>query len=94
MTKPILIGILSLIISSCATKRKGHSEEFIKTQNELTEKITKVSNQSAFNGFGVALTNDKEVLYQNGFGYANVEKGEKYLWKTSISNNSASRFAR
>jgi len=82
MTKPILIGILSLIISSCATKRKGHSEEFIKTQNELTEKITKVSDQSAFNGFGVALTNDKEVLYQNGFGYANVETGEKYTENT------------
>jgi len=82
MTKPILIGILILIISSCATKRKGHSEEFIKTQNELTEKITKVSAQSAFNGFGVALTNDKEVLYQNGFGYANVETGEKYTENT------------
>lgn len=82
MTKPILIGILTLIISSCTTKRKEHSEEFIKTQNELTEKITKVSTQSAFNGFGVALTNDKEVLYQNGFGYANVETGEKYTENT------------
>ena len=82
MTKPILIGILILIISSCVTKRKGHSEEFIKTQNELTEKITKISAQSAFNGFGVALTNDKEVLYQNGFGYANVETGEKYTENT------------
>lgn len=82
MIKTILFGILTLIISSCATKRKEHSEEFIKTQNELTEKLTEISKQTIFNGFGVALTNDNEVLYQNGFGLANVETGEKYTENT------------
>lgn len=82
MTKTILLGILVLLISSCETKKKGHSEEFIKTQNELTEKLTKISTQSPFNGFGVALTNDKEVLYQNGFGLANAKTGEKYTENT------------
>jgi CubicO group peptidase (beta-lactamase class C family) len=82
MIKTILFGILTLIISSCSTKRNVHSVEFIKTQNELTEKLTKISTQSAFNGFGIALTNDKEVLYQNGFGFANVETGEKYTENT------------
>lgn len=82
MTKTILLGILLLLISSCVTKKKVHSEEFIKTQNELTDKLSKISTQGAFNGFGVALTNDKEVLYQNGFGLANVETGEKYTENT------------
>mgnify|MGYP003602202629 CR=1 FL=1 len=82
MIKTILFGILTLIISSCATKRNEHSEEFIKTQNELTEKLTEISKQTIFNGFGVALTNDNEVLYQNGFGLANVETGEKYTENT------------
>lgn len=82
MTKTILLGILVIVISSCETKKKGHSEEFIKTQNELTEKLTEVGKQSIFNGFGVALTNDKEVLYQNGFGLANIETGEKYTENT------------
>jgi CubicO group peptidase (beta-lactamase class C family) len=82
MTKKIILAILVILILSCQTKEKEHSEEFIKTQNELTEKLTKISTQSAFNGFGVALTNDKEVLYQNGFGLANLEKGEKYTENT------------
>ncbi|HQV35671.1 MAG TPA: serine hydrolase domain-containing protein [Flavobacterium sp.] len=82
MTKKIVLAILVIQILSCQTKKKGHSEEFIKTQNELTEKLTKISTHSAFNGFGVALTNDKEVLYQNGFGLANLEKGEKYTENT------------
>lgn len=82
MTKIILSGLFVILISSCVTKKKGHSEEFIKTQNELTEKLIKISTQSAFNGFGIALTNDKEVLYQNGFGIANVEKNEKYTENT------------
>lgn len=82
MTKIILSGLFVILISSCVTKKKGHSEEFIKTQNELTEKLIKISTQSAFNGFGIALTNDKEVLYQNGFGFANVETGEKYTENT------------
>ena len=82
MTKTIFISLLTVIISSCVTRRNTYSEEFIKTQNGLTEKLTKISTQSAFNGFGVALTNDKEVLYQNGFGLANVEIGEKYTENT------------
>lgn len=82
MTKTILLGILLILISSCETKKKVHSEEFIKTQNELTEKLTEISNHTIFNGFGVALTNDNEVLYQNGFGLANVETGEKYTENT------------
>ena len=82
MTKSIIICLLTLLISSCATKQKRHSEEFITTQNELTAKLTEISKQSMFNGFGVALTNDKEVLYQNGFGLSNVETAEKYTENT------------
>ena len=82
MTKTILFSLLTVCISSCATKQKGHSEEFIRTQNELTEKLREVSKHTVFNGFGVALTNDKEVLYQNGFGLSNAETGEKYTENT------------
>lgn len=82
MKLTIIFGILSIFCSTCKTKGKGHSAEFIRTQNELTEKLTEISKQTIFNGFGVALTNDKEVLYQNGFGLANIETGEKYTENT------------
>jgi hypothetical protein len=35
MTRIILTGLLAIIISSCGTKKKAHSEAFIKTQNEF-----------------------------------------------------------
>ncbi len=53
---PLLI-LLSLLFFYGPTKSK-YSDEFIKTQNELTEKLTEISKQTIFNGFGVALTSD------------------------------------
>lgn len=78
MIKFTSLLILSSLLLSCGTNKSKHSEEFIKAQNELTEKLTELSKTTCLNGFGVALVNDKEILYQNGFGIANVETGEKY----------------
>lgn len=82
MTKLILITFLSLTFASCSTRQKTHSDEFIKTQDELTEKLTKISTTASFNGFGVALVNDKQVLYQNGFGVSNIKTNQKYTENT------------
>ena len=78
MIKFTSLLILSSLLLSCGTNKSKHSEEFRKAQNELTEKLTELSKTTCLNGFGVALVNDKEILYQNGFGIANVETGEKY----------------
>lgn len=65
------------IIISC-TAQKKQSNELIKTQKELTDKLSKISKNASFNGFGVALVNDHEILYQNGFGMANIKTHQKY----------------
>ncbi len=54
----------------------------MQTQNELTEKLTQISKTASFNGFGVALVNDEEVLYQNGFGVTNSNTNAKYTENT------------
>lgn len=82
MIKIILLLISSSLLFSCGTKKSEHSDEFLKTQNELTEKLTELSKNTCLNGFGVALANDKEVLYQNGFGVANIETEKKYTENT------------
>ena len=82
MIKKATFILLSIIVISCTKNENKHSEEFINTQNELTEKLTKISNITNFNGFGVALVNETEVLYQNGFGIANVETKQKYTENT------------
>ncbi|MBX0334848.1 beta-lactamase family protein [Pontibacter sp. HSC-14F20] len=48
----------------------------------MTEKLTQISKTTSFNGFGVALVNDKEVLYQNGFGVSNIRENARYTEST------------
>ena len=76
--KKIIIFLFALLLYSCTKKEKTHSPEFLFAQKELTEQLTKISTQTDFNGFGVAISNENEVLYQNGFGIANLEPKQKY----------------
>lgn len=76
--KKIIIFLFSFLLYSCTKKEKTHSSEFLLAQKELTEQLTKISTQTDFNGFGVAIVNENEVLYQNGFGIANLEPKQKY----------------
>lgn len=76
--KKIIIFLFSLLLYSCTKKEKTHSSEFLLAQKELTEQLTKISTQTDFNGFGVAIVNENEVLYQNGFGIANLKPKQKY----------------
>ncbi|SIR26213.1 serine hydrolase domain-containing protein [Pontibacter lucknowensis] len=77
-----LLVVVSIVAVSCKTTRNLHSKEFLRTQQELTEKLTQISKTTSFNGFGVALVNDKEVLYQNGFGISNIRENTKYTEST------------
>jgi CubicO group peptidase (beta-lactamase class C family) len=82
MIKLSLLLSFAFLLISCHSPRTNDSEAFIRTQNELTEKLTALSISTCLNGFGVALVNDKEILYQNGFGIAHVETGEQYTENT------------
>lgn len=82
MKKNILFGIITIIICSCTAQKRNYNKEFLQLQKEVTDKLNEISKTTSFNGFGVAIVNEKEVLYQNGFGIANVEKNEKYTENT------------
>lgn len=74
----IIMLLIAFIVTSCGTTKEKDSDAFLEAQKELTAKLTEISKTTSFNGFGVALVNDKEVLYQNGFGIANIETKQKY----------------
>jgi CubicO group peptidase (beta-lactamase class C family) len=78
MTKLITVSIASFMVVSCSATKNEHSKEFLNAQKEMTEKLTELSKTTCFNGFGIALANDKEILYQNGFGITNFETKQKY----------------
>lgn len=82
MNRLFSIVIIALILISCSPIKNSHSKEFLQSQQELTDKLTEISKTVTFNGFGVALVNDKEVLYQNGFGIANIKADTKYTENT------------
>lgn len=78
MTKLLVIIVITFVLTSCGTTNYKRSKEFQNIQKDLTEKLTEITKTTCFNGFGVALVNDKEVLYQNGFGITNFETQQKY----------------
>lgn len=78
MTNLMTIVIASFIVASCTATKNEPSKEFLNAQKELTEKLSEVGETTCFNGFGIALVNDKEILYQNGFGITNCETKQKY----------------
>ncbi|OKL40142.1 serine hydrolase domain-containing protein [Pontibacter flavimaris] len=77
-----ILIVVSFAVISCNTTKNLHSEEFGQTQQELTEKLAQISKTASFNGFGVALVNDNEVLYQNGFGVSNIKTSARYTENT------------
>ncbi|WP_299823953.1 serine hydrolase domain-containing protein [uncultured Pontibacter sp.] len=70
--------LLSLFLISCNTLKRNQSKEIADIQKELTEKLTAISPTLCFNGFGIALVNNREILYKNGFGITDYETKQKY----------------
>lgn len=73
-TSILLLLILTAFIS-CSTFRK-------KDNKILTNEINKIYTDSVFNGFAVAVVNEKGTLYEKGFGFSNVATRKKYTKKT------------
>lgn len=73
------------LIASCNQK----SEPAVVTKNEnqlmkdsLTEELKKIQIEGHFNGFGVAIVNEEGTLYEQGFGYGNLEEKKAYTENT------------
>lgn len=82
MLKTIFASLAFCLLISCNNATKKHSAAFIQLQRALTDTLNKISDTTDFNGFGVVLVSDKGVLYQNGFGYADVSTKKKYTDST------------
>ncbi len=80
----VIITLLSSVIflSACTTKPKQPAELADPIKIELTGLLDSISDTTKFNGFGVVIVGEKGVLYQNGFGWANIETREKYTENT------------
>ena len=81
----LLTALLIITLSSCKEKKEVNKitknqyfEKYQLTRDSLTKELDSIAKQDLINGFGVAIVNDHEVLYTNGFGYADRENQIKY----------------
>ncbi len=86
--KNFCISLLSsLVIVSCSTSVSKNTND----KNLLIEEINTIYNQKKFNGFAVSIVNEKGTLYENGFGFSDVENNKKYTAETIQNIGSVSK---
>ncbi|MBD0402627.1 serine hydrolase [Flammeovirga sp. EKP202] len=85
MNKTLFILLLFSFIS-CKSKKTDNE-----TTKALTNELQKISETGLIKGFSVAIVDDKDVLYQRGFGYSNEEKKTPYTTQTIQNIGSVSK---
>lgn len=72
-------GSLIMLLTACANKTEPGTRTLTE---ELTDSLRLLADSADFNGFGVAIVGAEGVLYQNGFGLADVAKKIPYTQHT------------
>lgn len=92
--KTVILVIL-LIISSCKERVKQDKTIIATASNasldSITSEIERLYNKNVFNGFAVSIVDTTGILYNKGFGYADVSKQKKYTKNTVINIASISK---
>lgn len=85
MRKLALILIVVISFSSCNQSKKNTDNPISENQivkNSLTAELDSIQKNGQINGFAVAMVNQNGVLYEKGFGLANLKTKEKYTENT------------
>ncbi len=83
-------GLLLLLLVSIFSCSKEPSVSPQKT-DALTSKLDSLHQQDFFRGFAVAVVNEQGLLYNRGFGYADVKTKKPYTEETIINIASVSK---
>ncbi|MFT3794598.1 serine hydrolase domain-containing protein [Flavobacterium sp.] len=79
-----IFTILLLMVSFLGTAQKN-------AKDSLDLKLQQIYQQGSFNGFSVAVVNEKGILYENGIGWADVNLKRPYTSKTIQNIGSVSK---
>lgn len=91
------IFIISLILClSCQNKKKEKSQFTIKKTNDsatssFNREMDSLYNVGVYNGFSAAIVDATGILYNQGFGYSDVNEKKKYTENTVINIASISK---
>ncbi len=78
LNKFFCITCIALLTFTCQESKK----------EILTKRLEEIATQKYLPGFAVSVVNDTEIIYQNAFGFANLESKKRY--KTSTIQSIAS----
>lgn len=81
MRKILLFTIVTWTLMSChSAKDLQHANR--RTKDSLNVALDKIYRQGLFNGFAVAVVDEKATLYQKGFGFADAKEKKPYTENT------------
>lgn len=91
-----IIPILVLVFcSSCQNKKQNKTAVNIEPVTEMTSTFNKemdsLYNLGVFNGFSAAIVDPNGIVYNKGYGYADVNEKKKYTTETIINIASISK---
>lgn len=79
MKLKIILILLSALFYSCEKTKTSDNDA---TSDSLTVAIDSIAKQGHFNGFSVAIVNEKGTLYQKGFGFSDITSKKPYTENT------------
>ena len=89
----VLIILFALVLNSCSTYSQQISrlDGTTISKDLLTAKIKQLMNDANVQGMAVTVFNNNEIVYQNTFGYKNLEKKQILSDSTNIYGGSYSK---
>ncbi len=87
MKKIITLLTLTLFILSC----DKNDDDAPDGHSNLTNKLKNIYEESKLPGFSIAIINDKNISYQNSYGYADIKENKKYTSNTIQNIGSISK---
>ncbi|MDA3614247.1 serine hydrolase domain-containing protein [Polluticaenibacter yanchengensis] len=78
----ITILLLIIMTAACKNRKQTAQTDIHEPKDSLTAEIGEISKKGIFNGFAVAIVNEKGTLYQKGFGFADIKNSKPYTHST------------
>lgn len=85
MKNLFLILLLSALLFSCQQKRQTNNtseKTYTAINDTITTNLNSAYKKGAIIGFSVALVNEKGLIYDNGFGFTDIEQKKGYTSST------------
>lgn len=81
----ILIFALAISCKQRQNSENNQSKEYSAIKDSLTSDLDKIKDKKNIVGFSASIVNENGILYNQGFGYSNLETQTKYT-KNTIQN--------